>query len=262
MRLATVLLLILGLARPLLADLVDFDRSFVDATLRVNYLQGGDANEEFILLDRLHRQGTWAGTRSHRVDPFEVGRTLVEVRDPASGDLLFSRRLDSYFGEYRTTNEAAKGVKRAYHATALVPFPKSKVKLLIKVRQKDRSHKTLLETEVDPDAPTISLEPPRKDAKVIDVQVSGDPRAKVDVAIVAEGYTVEPTRRSFAPTSTRFEGIFFSQEPFASARDRFNLRGVWAPSQRPGLRRAEPGELARHRASAPASTPSAPSATC
>ena len=218
-------------ARPSLADdLAAFDRSFVDATLRVDYLHGGDAAEEFIILDRLHRQGTWAGSRAHRVDPFEVGRTLVEVRDPASGALLFSRRLDSYFGEYRTTSEAAKGVKRAYHATVLVPFPKARAKLVLKVRQKDRSHKTLLEAEVVPAAPTISLEPPRKDAKVIDVHVSGDPHARVDVAIVAEGYTVDDEAKLRADLK-RFAGVFFSQEPFASARDRFNLRGVWAPSR-------------------------------
>ena len=221
----------LGLAPSLLADdLAAFDRSFVDATLRVDYLQGGDANEEFVILDRLHRQGTWAGSRTHRVDPFEVGRTLVEVRDPGTGSLLFSRRLDSYFGEYRTTSEAAKGIKRAYHATVLVPFPKAKVKLVLKVRQKDRSHKILLETEVDPDAPTVSLEPPRKDSKVIDVQVSGDPHSRVDVAIVAEGYTADDEAKLRADLK-RFADVFFSQEPFASARDRFNLRGVWAPSR-------------------------------
>ncbi len=231
MRIAILCAIALGFAPPAPADEVaGFDRSFVDATLRVDYLHGGDATDEFVILDRLHRQGSWAGSRAHRIDPFEVGRTLVEVRDLASGDLLFSRRLDSYFGEYRTTAEAAKGIKRAYHATVLVPFPRAKVKLVVKVRQKDRSHRTLLEAEVDPAAPTISLEPARKDARVIDVHIPGDPHSRVDVAIVAEGYTADDEAKLRADLR-RFEGVFFSREPFASNRDRFNLRGVWAPSR-------------------------------
>ena len=221
----------LGLARPLLAgDLGAFDRSFVDATLRVDYLQGGDASEEVMALDRAYRQGPWAGSRAHLVDPFEVGRTLVEVRDPGSDALLFSRRLDSYFGEYRTTAEAIRGVKRVYHSTVLVPFPKAKVKLLVKVRQKDRSHKTLLETEVDPDAPTVSREPPIGHTRVIDVHIGGEPHASVDVAIVAEGYTAADEAKLRADLE-RFKGVFFSLEPFTSAKGRFNLRGVWLPSR-------------------------------
>ncbi len=224
--------LILGLlAAPAFADdLEGFDRSFVDATLRVDYLQGGDATEEFVILDRLHRQGPWAGSRTHRVDPAEVGRTLVEVRAIGTDALLFSRRLDSYFGEYRTTAEASKGVKRSYHATALVPFPKAKVKLRIKTRQKGGNDKTLLETEVDPDAPTIVREPTNQAVKVFDVHTSGDPHGKVNVAIVAEGYTLADEAKLKADLA-RFKDIFFSIEPFTSARGRFNLRSVWLPSQ-------------------------------
>jgi hypothetical protein len=225
------ILVVLLLSTPALADdLAGFDRPFVDATLRVDYLQGGDAAEEFVVLDRLHRQGGWAGSRTHRVDPFEVGRTLVEVREVGTDALLFSRRLDSYFGEYRTTTEAGKGIKRIYHASALVPFPKAKVKLRIKARQKDRADKTLLETEVDPDAPTISREPANKAVEVLDVHDSGDPHGKVDVAIVAEGYTLADEAKLKADLE-RFKGTFFSIEPFASAKGRFNLRGVWLPSQ-------------------------------
>ena len=221
-----------------LAALAGFDRSFVDATLRVDYLHGGDANEESATLDRAYRQGTWAGSRVHLVDPAEVGRTLVEVRDSATGGLLFSRRSDSYFGEYRTTAEAAKGVRRLYHTTALVPFPKGKVRLSIKVRGKDRAHKTLLETVVDPDSPLIGREPLRAGVSVIDVHRSGDPHGRADVAIVAEGYTSADEAKLRADLA-RYAAILFGQEPFASARDRFNLVCVWAPSQDPGC--DEPG---------------------
>ena len=219
-------------------DLAGFDRSFVDATLRVDYLQGGDSVEEFVTLDRLHRVEGWAGSRTHRVDPSEVGRTLVELREIGTDALLYSRRLDSYFGEYRTTAEAAKGVKRAYHASVLMPFPKGKVRLRIKARQKDRADRTLLDAEVDPDAPTIAREPANKAVKVFDLHHGGDPHASVDVAIVGEGYTIEDEAKLKADLQ-RFKNVFFAAEPFASKRSKFNLRGVWLPSQDQGC--DEPG---------------------
>ena len=242
MRTAFRSVLALGLiASPALGDGPEvFDRSFLDTTLRVDYLHGGDANDEVITLDRLHKQqGKWAGSRTHLVDPFEVGRTLVEVRDPGSGNLLFSRRVDSYFGEYRTTAEANKGIKRFYHATVLVPFPKAKVKLAIKVRSKDlKSHKTLLEIDVDPTAYTIAREPLKDGVKVIDVHNSGDPHTKVDVLIVAEGYQAKDEAKLRADL-TRYAATLFGQEPFASAKDKFNLRCVWLPSKDAGC--DEPG---------------------
>jgi hypothetical protein len=210
-----------------------FDRHFHDATLRVDFYHGGDAKDEFATLDRVHRQGTWAGSRTHLIDPFPVGRSVVEVSDPATGALLFSRRFDTYFGEYRTTTEAGKGVKRTYHESALVPCPKGKVRLAIKVRQKDGSHATLLETAIDPDAPTVGREPLDPGVKVFPVRESGDPHAKVDVAIVAEGYTAAEEAKLRSDLA-RYEKILFSQEPFASTKDRFNVRGVWKPSQETG----------------------------
>ena len=210
-----------------------FDRHFLDATLRVDFHHGGDSNEEFATLDRVYRQGTWAGSRTHLLDPFEVGRSVVEVRDDASGALLFSKRFDTYFGEYRTTTEAGKGVKRTYHESALVPFPKGKVRVAIKVRQRDQSHKTLLDSLIDPDASTVSREPPAAGVQVFDIRKSGDPHAKVDVVIVAEGYTAAEEAKLKADFA-RFDGILFAAEPFASAKDRFNIRGVWKPSPQSG----------------------------
>jgi len=219
------------IASPALADDHSaFDRSFLDETLRIDYLQGGDATGESIVLDRLFRQGSWAGSRSHRVDPAEVGRTLVEVREIGTDNLLFSRRLDSYFGEYRTTAEAARGVKRFYQATVLIPFPRQKVRLRLRTRQKDLTETTVLDTEVDPNASTIAREPANRLVKTYELHQSGDPHGKVDVAIVAEGYTRDDEEKLWADFN-RFKTIFFSIEPFTSAQNRFNLRGVWLPSQ-------------------------------
>ncbi len=218
--------------------LAAFAARFHDETLRVDYLHGGDAKAEFATLDRLIRQGTWAGSRTHRHDPFPVGRSVVELSDPATGELLYSRRYDTYFGEYRTTTPAAEGVARSYHESVLVPCPRGKVRLALKVRQRDGSHTTLLATEIDPDAVTVSREPLTAGVETFALHESGDPHGRVDVAIVAEGYTAADRARLVADLE-RFNAILFTQEPFKSAKAKFNVRGVWQPSQESGC--DEPG---------------------
>ncbi len=173
------------------ADLAAFERAFEDATLRVDYHHGGNSITEFAAWDRSVRQpGIWAGSRVHLVEPGVVGRTLVEVRDSASGDLLFAKRSDSYFAEYRTTALAASGAERVYAESALIPLPRRKVRFSVSVRQPDRSQKTLLTAEIDPTDPaSIATEPLRTGVTVVEAHRSGDPHARVDVAILGEGYT-------------------------------------------------------------------------
>lgn len=219
-------------------DRASFDRFFDDATMRIDFHHGGDANAEDVSLDRVYRQGAWAGSRVHLLDPFPGGRYAAEVADAATGRVLFRKRFDSYFGEYRTTAAAGKGVRRVFHESVLVPFPKAKVRLSIRARRRDRPDRTLLDAEIDPDDAGVSREPLTSGVKVFDLLHGGDPHAHVDVAIVAEGYTAGQEAKLRADLD-RFVAILFRQEPFASAKSRFNVRGVWKPSQEGGC--DEPG---------------------
>ena len=214
-------------------DRSTFDAFFIDETMRVDFHHGGNSEKEDVSLDCVYRQGTWAGSRTNLLDPFAVGRYVAEVRDASSGKTLFTKRFDSYFGEYRTTTAAGKGVSRVYHESILTPFPREKVRLSIKVRTKGKDHKTLLEVEIDPQAYTISREPPIAGVKTFNLHQGGDPHASVDVAIVAEGYTSDQEPKLKADLE-RFARSFLSQEPFLSAKAKFNLRGVWKASQESG----------------------------
>ncbi len=213
--------------------IADFDRQFEDATLRIDFNHSGDAKTETIAFDRAYKQGTWAGSRTHLLDPFSVGRYVAEFRDLKTGEVLFSKRFDSYFGEYRTTGDAEKGVSRVFHESVLGPFPRTKVRLTIKVRKPDQSQQTLLETEIDPAAYTISREPLQADVQVIPIVKNGDSHSHVDVVIVAEGYTSKEEAKLRADLA-RFGDILFAAEPFKSTKSRFNLMGVWKPSQDSG----------------------------
>jgi len=212
---------------------VPFDKYFIDRTMRVDYFHFGNAKDEAVTLDRVYEQGTWAGSRRNLIDPFNIGRYCYKVYDAASGMLLFSRGFDSYFAEYKTTSWALDGVKRTYHETALVPFPKATVKFVVEARDRQNSLQPIFSAQIDPTDIFINREPLAAGVKVFEVLKSGDPHEKVDVAFIAEGYTAAEEGKLKADLE-RFRSVFFQLEPYRSRPDRFNFTAVFKPSQESG----------------------------
>ena len=114
-----IVCLILFPALPIFA--AGFDEFFEDATLRVDFYQYGDADREHIAVDRLIKQGPWAGPIGQLLDPHPNGGYVARAVDPVSGETLFKLGFDSLFGEYRTTGPAAQGEARVYHESILFP---------------------------------------------------------------------------------------------------------------------------------------------
>ena len=210
-----------------------FDDWFVDKTMRVDYFHAGNSAEETIALDQVFDQGIWAGSRTHLVDPFNLGRYLVKVYDAVSGTLIFSKGFDSYFGEYKTSDPALQGVRRTYHESALLPYPRKPVRFTVEAKDRQNAPKALFSQVVDPAATTVIRERLVPGVKVFEVVKSGEPRRKVDVAIVAEGYTADEEGKLKADLD-RFAAVFFKLEPYKSHRDKFNLYGVFKPSPESG----------------------------
>lgn len=210
-----------------------FDDWFVDKTMRVDYFHAGNSVEEMVALDQVFDQGIWAGSRTHLVDPFNLGRYLVKVYDAASGTLIYSKGFDSYFGEYKTSDPALQGVRRTYHESALIPYPRKPVRFTVEAKDRQNAYKALFSQVIDPAATTVIRERLVPGVKVFEVVKSGEPRRKVDIAIVAEGYTAEEEGKLKADLD-RFADVFFKLEPYTSHRDKFNLYGVFKPSPESG----------------------------
>lgn len=210
-----------------------FDDWFVDKTMRVDYFHAGNSAEETVALDQVFDQGIWAGSRTHLVDPFNLGRYLVKVYDAASGTLIFSKGFDSYFGEYKTSDPALQGVRRTYHESALLPYPRKPVRFTVEAKDRQNTYKALFSQVIDPAATTVIRERLVPGVEVFEVVKSGEPRRKVDVAVIAEGYTAEEEAK-FKADLDRFATVFFKLEPYRSHRDKFNIYGVFKPSAESG----------------------------
>ena len=215
-------------------DPVPFTAFFVDSTLRIDFYHAGSKTDESITLDRLYRQGVWAGSTRHLLDPFNCGRYAARMYDEATGRLIFSSSYDSYFGEYRTTDPAKKGIRRTYHESVLVPFPRRPVRVEFEHRDRRNVYHPLFSCHVDPADYHIITESPSRRDSVYAVLVSGSPHDRVDILIVGEGYTAEE-RGKFESDLKKYSAVFFSWEPYKSNREKFNFRGIFSPSPEDGV---------------------------
>lgn len=212
---------------------INFYDYFIDRTMRIDYYHTGNAEEEIITIDRIYMGGVWAGSKKNLIDRFNNGRYYLKVYDLDSGKLIFSKGFDSYFGEYKTTEPAIKGKKRTYHESVLVPFPKNKIKFELEVRGRDFILSPLFSEVIDPDDIFIIREKPRKDIEIIEVLKNGKPENMVDMVIIAEGYT-RNQREKLLKDLEKFKKTFFSQEPYKSLVNKFNINCVFKPSEESG----------------------------
>ena len=216
-------------------DLTKFNNYFEDATMRIDYYHVGDSKSELFTIDRIYKQGIWAGSRVNLIDNFNNGAYYYKVYDQASGELLYSKGFDSFFKEYQTSKKAQDGINRSYHESAIIPFPKNPINFSVLKRDDQNKLKEIYSTVIDPSDIMIIKD------KVIDNSVevtkslyNGDPHKKVDIVIVAEGYTIDEKEKYLADLK-RFTNVFNKYEPYKSMIENINVYGVLKPSQESGV---------------------------
>jgi len=213
---------------------VEFSEHFHNRTMRVDYHHMGDAETEYISLDKIYDQGIWAGSTISLIDRLNQGRYYVKVYDVDTGKLIYSRGFDSIYGEYKTTTPAADGIMRTYHETALIPYPKDSIRFAIEARDTQNELYEIFSQPIDPENVNIIKEAGAKNVKVYEIEKNGNPHHTVDVAFIAEGYTLEEERK-VKKDLKKFTGVFFDQEPYKSHREDFNIYGVFKPSAQSGV---------------------------
>jgi len=212
-----------------------YENYFDDKTLRIDYFHIGDSEREIVTLDQVYSYGIWAGSRIHLIDRLDYGRYTIRVFDQETGRLIFSRGFDSYFGEYQTSGPAAEGIPRTFHETALIPCPKKPVEFTLHKRDRQNRRLEIFRRTIDPDDIGIIRDSVLDSSvQIIKTHTGGDPRHKVDIAILGEGYTREEIDK-FRRDVERFTRIFFQYQPYASLKNGFNITGVLKPSEESGI---------------------------
>lgn len=212
-------------------------------TLRVDYVHSGTAEKESYALDGLVLEGPWPGHPARALDDSGLGRYRFEVKDSASGKLLYSRGFASVYGEWETTPEA-KQLARAFHESLRFPLPAGQAKIVLSERAADNSFQESWSFEVDPADPAIDRSRPPAAAKVWAVEQNGEPRDKVDLLLMGDGYTAAEIPKWHADAK-RLAGILFAASPFKERRQDFNVWAVDLPSDESGVARPSDGVFRR-----------------
>lgn len=211
-----------------------FDDYFLDETLRVDYFHIGDAKTEIITIDKLFRYGIWAGSLNHLVDNLNNGKYYVMIYDASTKKLIYSKGFNTLFGEYASSDDGVNGIVKSFHESAIIPFPKNKIIFALEKRNEENLLEQFFRVEIDP-ASIFIIKDKVSDAtvEILKPVNNGDPHTKVDIAILAEGYT-KSEREKFEKDLEKFVRYFFEQEPYKSQKNNFNIYGVFKPSEESG----------------------------
>lgn len=215
----------------LLSAQINFNNYYKNSALRFDFLLGGNSEEVAVYPEMMKQEPYWAGNHTNLIDPFNYGSYRFQVFDLKSDSLIFSKGFSTLFQEWQTTAEAKKTEKTFYQA-AIFPFPKKDVKLQIDARQWDGTFKTIYSTEIDPKNYFI-LNEKEDDYPIKAILDNGKPQHKVDIVILAEGYTAKEQEKFFADAA-RVSDYLFETEPFKSEKSNFNVKAVFTESEESG----------------------------
>lgn len=212
----------------------NFDDYFVNKTTRADYIFSGNSEAQAICLDELSSLPQWAGRRHHLSELPLAGNGEIEMKDKASGKIIYRTSFSSLFQEWICEAEAKK-VTRGFENTFLIPFPKNTATVTIRLKDVYHKETASLTHEIDPKDILIhqrgdeaSITPHRYLLK------SGSEENCIDIAILAEGYTKEETELFYKDAQTACEALF-SHEPFKKLKSRFNVVAVFSESKDSGV---------------------------
>ncbi len=220
-----------------------FSNYFSNKTMRLDYFHSGTSSEEHFAIDRILSDGPWAGSVDHLIDPLNFGLYQFNIVDLESGESIYSRGFASVFGEWQTIPEASEKWG-TFHESVRFPWPHKAVKLEMKKRDAKNNFVIIWETTIDPSSRAIVPADLVSHYKTNDILINGPAQEKVDLVILADGYTVDEMDK-FRKDVERLTTSLFAVEPFKSRKNDFNVRTVETPSATSGVNKPHPGVFSR-----------------
>jgi hypothetical protein len=210
-----------------------YEQYFTNATMRLDYNHIGNANEEHFAFDQMVNDGQWAGSKTVLIDELRLGKYFFEVKDPASGTILYSRGYSSIYGEWETTPDA-KDNWGSFHESVRFPWPKGEVDVTISKRNRLNGFDPVWTYRVDPTHYRSFTAPVENHYHTFDVIVNGTPEKQVDIVVLGEGYAKQDMDK-FHQDAQRFAEVLLNTEPFASFKEKFSIRAVETPAPHSGV---------------------------
>ncbi|MES5004940.1 M64 family metallopeptidase [Prevotella disiens] len=216
----------------------DFNRYFIDATLRIDYTFIGNIKQQHIAVDELCKIPRWYGKHQRLSELPVEGNGQITVRDHKTQTIIYRNSFSTLFQEW-LSNDEAKTATKSFENVFLVPFPKDTADITIELRDNRRSVMTQLTHMVVPNDILIRKIGDKSVTPYETLQQAADTSRCIHIAYVAEGYTKAEMPTFLNDCRTAMEALF-AHEPFKTLRNRFNVVAVKAPSAESGT--SNPGK--------------------
>ena len=210
-----------------------FADHFADKTLRVDYIFNGNASGQAICLDGVSALPTWAGRKHHLAELPLQGNGQIIMRNAASGKTIYTTSFSSLFQEWLETDEA-RNVTKGFENTFLLPYPLQPVEIEITLLDPRRNVRASMKHIVHPNDVLIEQKGNSHITPHKYLLHNDSPEKCIDVAILAEGYTLQEMQTFYEDADIACKSIF-DHEPFKSMKKRFNVVAVASPSTDSGV---------------------------
>jgi hypothetical protein len=208
-----------------------FDDYFVDKTLRINYLHIGNKDVEQMQFHHFTEVNHWNGTRSQLVEPYHYGDILIEVLDPSTQKMLFSRSYSCLFTEYRTTERGETEIARMEESVNM-PMPKQPVRVRFTSFDRRRMATVLKDTMLDP--ATLPMEKAKKEYAVMNLHKGNSPQKAIDILFIPDGYA-KSDAKIMRYDMKRFAKYVMNCTPYKENRRHVNIRAIKGFSEQSGI---------------------------
>lgn len=210
-----------------------FADHFADKTLRVDYIFNGNASGQAICLDGASALPTWAGRKHHLAELPLQGNGQIIMRNAASGKTIYTTSFSSLFQEWLETDEA-RNVTKGFENTFLLPYPLQPVEIEITLLDPRCNVRASMKHIVHPNDVLIEQKGNSHITPHKYLLHNDSPEKCIDVAILAEGYTLQEMQTFYEDADIACKSIF-DHEPFKSMKKRFNVVAVASPSTDSGV---------------------------
>lgn len=210
-----------------------FERDFLNSTLRVDYIFSGDAHHQHIALDELRKGGAWAGRRVNLDTLLLKGNGQITMRDAESGRVIYRHSFSSLFQEWQTTEEA-QSTQRSFENCFQLPMPRKDVDITLTLFDMKQQPTGLFKHRVRVN--DILIRPIASSLAVPHryLHKGGESSSSIDIAILAEGYKSSERELFYKDAQIAAEELL-RYSPFSSYRDRINIVAVATESLESGV---------------------------
>lgn len=213
---------------------------FEDKTLRLDYVFGGNADQQYILLDELVSYPEWHGRKHHLSENALKGNGQVRIYDSNTNEIIYTTSFSSLFQEWLSTEEAQANTK-SFENVFLVPFPKEKVKVEIVLFDSTGKEKNKLAQVVDPKDILIHSRGIDHVTPYEYLHKAKDQNKAINVVFIAEGFTINEMDKFLEAAKVSVSEIF-KHQPFDRYTDNFNFIAVKSTSIDSGVSVPRKGE--------------------